>query len=280
MEDWYDDDDFLSYNERVPDEYPEDKVEIDATEALRRLFEKERERVFYSRQLYVLHEDHFFHWVTGRAVRNLVDEGQIITEARPLRHGGEIHLYWHKSFRYYKRFANSLVALVNEYANPEFGKLLGYTGEMLVFHGFARSGFIMESEHSETRSHGSRRYEETEHNLDFIFKRDGKFYGVEVKNTLTYMEYREFKIKIDMCEELGITPVFVARMLPRTWIHSLNERGGFALIFKWQLYPLSHKSLAERVRSELGIKADSPRTLADSTMKRFVQWHEKRVISE
>ena len=25
-------------------------------------------------------------------------------------------------------------------------------------------------------------------------------------------------------------------MLPRTWIHDLNQVGGFALIIKWQLY--------------------------------------------
>ena len=98
-------------------------------------------------------------------------------------------------------------------------------------------------------------------------------YGVEVKNTLTYIDREEFDIKIRMCKHLGITPMFVARMLPRTWIHDLNQVGGFALIFKWQLYPLSHKELADRVKSELGIRVDAPRALADGTMKRFTDWH-------
>ena len=76
-----------------------------------------------------------------------------------------------------------LVSLVNEYANPEFGKLLGYTAEMRVLSGFARSGFTMVSEHKATRSYGDLKYTETEHDLDFIFERDRRAYGVEVKNT-------------------------------------------------------------------------------------------------
>jgi len=276
MQDWYDDHDPWDYYEPEPDELPQDEAEIDATEILRGFFEENCEKVFYSRQLYVLHEDDFFHWVTGRAVRNLLEEGHIKTESRPLKHGGEMHLYWHKSFRYYKRAAKELVSLVNEYANPEFGKLLGYTAEMLVLSGFARSGFTMVSEHKGTRSYGALKYTETEHDLDFIFERDRRAYGVEVKNTLTYMDSDEFNVKIRMCKHLGITPIFAARMLPRTWIHDLNKVGGFALIFKWQLYPLSHKKLAERVHSELGIRADAPRALTDGTMKRFTDWHEKK----
>ena len=277
MQDWYDDHDPWEYYEPEPDELPQDEAELDATEVLWEFFEKNQERVFYSRQLYVLHEDDFFHWVTGRAVRNLIEDGLIRTESRPLKHGGEIHLYWHKSFRYYKRTAANLVSLVHEYANPEFGKLLGYTAEMLVSHGFARSGFIMVSENKATRSYGDLKYTETEHDLDFIFERDRRAYGVEVKNTLTYMDREEFDIKIGMCKHLGITPMFVARMLPRIWIHDLNQVGGFALIFKWQLYPLSHKELADRVYSELGIRADAPRVLAGGTMKRFTDWHEKNM---
>jgi hypothetical protein len=51
---------------------------------------------------------------------------------------------------------------------------------------------------------------------------------------------------------------------------------GFALILKYQLYPLAHKDLAKRVREELGLPVDSPRALADGTMARFVDWHAKK----
>ena len=70
--------------EPEPEEWPEDRAELPATDLLREFFENNREKVFYLRQLCVLFQDRFFHRVTGRAVRNLVDGGQVKTETRPL----------------------------------------------------------------------------------------------------------------------------------------------------------------------------------------------------
>lgn len=128
-----------------------------------------------------------------------------------------------------------------------------------------------------TREYGGKSWAETDHNLDFIFTRDGVGYGVEVKNTLGYMDYEEFETKIRLCQFLGLRPVFAARMLPKTWMNQLINAGGFGLVLKYQLYPLSHKDLARRVASELGLPVDSPRALRDGTMQRFVAWHEKKL---
>ena len=56
----------------------------------------------------------------------------------------------------------------------------------MVLEGFARSKFVMQGRH--TRSFGGKTWERSEQNLDFIFERDGLAYGIEVKNTLGYME--------------------------------------------------------------------------------------------
>jgi predicted RecB family endonuclease len=128
-----------------------------------------------------------------------------------------------------------------------------------------------------TREYGGKTWVETDHNLDFIFAKDGLAYGVEVKNTLGYMDYDEFETKIRLCRFLGVRPVFVARMLPKSWMNELITAGGFGLLLKYQLYPLSHKDLARRVASELGLPVDSPRALRDGTMGRFVTWHEKQL---
>jgi hypothetical protein len=40
-------------------------------------FEDNLERVFYSRQLEVLFEREYFHWVTNRALRGLIEEGRV-----------------------------------------------------------------------------------------------------------------------------------------------------------------------------------------------------------
>jgi hypothetical protein len=40
------------------------------------------------------------------------------------------------------------------------------------------------------------------------------------------MDQAEFGAKIELCEHLGIVPVFAVRMMPRTWIKELIDRGG------------------------------------------------------
>lgn len=258
------------------DEAPEaGETQQRAKSDLVNFIEEHKNCVFYSRQIEVKFEDTYFHWVTNRALRDLVAEDVLRTEARPLRSGGSIKILWHKSYRYYKRYAKKVVGLVEEYADPNIGAALGLQGEFMVLEGFARNRFVMTGRN--TRRWGESVWEASEHDLDFIFEKDAKAYGIEVKNTLTYMDRDEFNTKIELCQSLGITPVFVVRMLPSIWISELVGRGGFALVLKHQLYPWAHKALAQRVARELDLPVDTPRALWDATMARFVKWHEANV---
>ena len=92
------------------EERPPDAAYERAVEELRRFIEARREVVFFARQLEVLHERQFFHWITNRAVRHLLDLGEVRGERRDLRTGGTIHLIWHRSFRYYRRLTARVVA--------------------------------------------------------------------------------------------------------------------------------------------------------------------------
>ncbi len=91
------------------------------------------------------------------------------------------------------------------------------------------------------------------------------------------MPNNEFLIKIKLCQRLGIRPVFVVRMILKTWINELNRAGEFALIMKYQLYPWSHHELARRVANELNLPVDAPRAIQEGTMSRFLRWHEKQL---
>ncbi len=254
---------------------PPDSKQREARERVENFINEHPEQVFVSRQIEVLHEAEFFHWVTNRAIRDLEASGKILSEVRPLKGAGTTKLLWHRSYRYYRREAAEVVQLVEEYANPNIGGALGSHGELMVLEGFAKCRFVMTGR--KTRELGERKWVRTEHDLDFIFERDNPAYGIEVKNMLGYMDYDEFKLKIELCKQLGVVPVFAARMLPKVWVNELWQQGGFALILKYQLYPLAHKDLAKRVREKLGLPVDSPRALADGTMARFVEWHAKRV---
>lgn len=254
---------------------PLDIKESEARDHLRRFFDDHREEVFFSRQIEVQNEDVYFHWITNRAIRELIDEGVVRTDVRRLSSGGTIKLLWHKGYRFHKRSAARLVSLVEEYADPNVGGELGLRGEWMILEGFARCQFVMKARHA--REFGNKIWKETEHNLDFIFERDSIAYGVEVKNALGYMEREEFETKIELCRSLDLLPVFAVRMLPRTWIHELIQLGGFALILKYQFYPWSHRELAKRVAKELSLPVDTPRALAEGTMVRFIKWHERKL---
>lgn len=265
--------DFFEPPEEIGGREP-DAREDEARAALDAFFDGHKESVFFSRQLEVRNEGDWYHWITNRALRELAGRGLIRTETRALQTGGSIHLMWHKSYRYYRRDATKVVRLVEEYSDPNIGGSLGLQGEAMVLEGFARSQFVMRGR--DARSYGGRDWTRTDHDLDFIFERDNRVYGLEVKNTLRYIDYAEFRTKIEMCEALGITPVFAVRMLPKSWIHELILEGGFALILKYQLYPWAHRDLARRVRTELELPVDAPRALEDGTMARFLRWHERR----
>jgi hypothetical protein len=266
--------DFDDFNDEQIHRLPDPK-EIDARESLRRFFDDNREQVFFSRQLEVQNEDEFFHWITNRAVRDLEGEGIIKSEWRKLSTGTSIKLVWHKSYRFYKRSAVQLIRLVEEYSTPIMGATLGLQGEIMILEAFARNRFLVGGRN--TSEYNEKLWSRTGHDLDFILERDGIAYGVEVKNTLGYMDKREFDIKVQICQSLGIRPLFVVRMMPKTWIYELNVIGGFALILKYQLYPWSHHELAKRVAKELGLPVDAPKAIEEGTMTRFLRWHKKLV---
>lgn len=252
-----------------------DSVEERARKELTAFFEKRKEEVFYSRQVEVLYEEEFYHWITNRVIRDFIESGFLLSEERGLSTGGSIKIFWHKQNRYYRRKASNIISLVEEYAHPDILTTLGQHGEMMVLEGFARLGFVLKGR--DVNVYDGRSWTETEHNLDFIFEKDAVAYGVEVKNRLSYINDKEFKVKIALCHTLGVRPVFAVRMMPTIWIYELFKAGGFALILKYQLYPKAQKELVGRIRAELELPVDTPRALMGGTMQRFLNWHNKNV---
>lgn len=249
---------------------PKDTAEERARARVWAYFEDQPDTVFYSRQIEILFEREFFHWVTNRAIRGLIDEGRIRTERRELESGSEVKLLWHKNNRFYKREADRVYRLVDEYTSSASSGTLGLQGESLVLAAFARQRFLLVGE--ETNEYCDKKWTATGHDLDFVFERDGIGYGIEVKNTLGYMEIAEFHTKIKMAQHLGIRPVFVVRSLPSIWVEPLVRVGGYAMIMGFQFYPWTHKELANRIRDTLGLPVDTPKRIEHGTMQRFENW--------
>jgi hypothetical protein len=233
-------------------------------------FEDNPEKVFYSRQLEVLFEDEYFHWLTNRALRRLVDEGRIHTETRQLSTGAPVKLLWHRKYRFYKRAADEVYKLVDRYTTAATDGALGLQGEHLVLAAFARQRFMLIAE--EANEYNGIKWQMTKHNLDFIFERDGAAYGIEVKNTLGYLGIEEFLAKIRLARHIGVKPIFAVRALPRNWAWALIQAGGYAMIMTYQFYPWSHKVVADEIRKSLGLPVDTPKRIEQGTMDRFEKW--------
>jgi hypothetical protein len=181
------------------------------------------------------------------------------------------HFYWPLRHRYPRRQIRETLTLIKEFSDPKFTRALGSQAELLLDGGLARIGFRVIT--SNVRRVGDALWTHTDHDLDRLIARDGVAYGVEVKNQLAYIDQTEFQIKLDMCTHFGVRPLFVARMMPRNYIQTVAERGGFSLIFKNQHYPLLADDLAKRVRDSLGFPTLAITELPDTTLRRFERWH-------
>jgi hypothetical protein len=265
-----------------PDDRPRDAKVDEAKEALIRFFRDQPQGVFYHRQITIHFEGRFFHWITGKALRELESEAKIAAAAvTPLRWSGRpLKFYFAPKNRYWKRQAKRASALVMRFSADNFGKALGLHGEMMVDAALPRAGLTPVAR--DTRSYEGRTWTKSEHELDRVFLKGRIGYGVEIKNTLDYIARAELEIKVAMCGHLGLVPLFVVRMAPKSYVQSVHQAGGFTLVLKYQLYPFGHEALAREVREVLNLPVDTPRALQDGTIQRvanFVKRTESSVNS-
>jgi len=258
----------------VDDERPRDTKIDEAKEVLMAaLFESEPGEVYYGRQIEVLFERDFFHWITARALGELARSGAVHSTEMELGGATRVRFYWSRKSRYWRRKAEAARKLILEYSEPAFCRGLGHHAETMFTAALATVGFVPRGE--DVRSYKGIEWTETGHDLDRVFERDDVAYGTEIKNSLDYITREELRIKVRMCKTLGIKPLFIMRMAPKSYIEEVRLAGGYSLIFEWQLYPHGYEGLALRVREKFGLKVDSPRAIERGTMQRFVNWHER-----
>ena len=282
----FDEPDFVSdYNQQETGDASEqprrDKYIDRAKEQLLIFFEANSESLFYQRQLLVMFEDDFFHWITTRALTELVSEQKLSSETELLPQGtatpsGFITLYRANSYRYWKREAAEIAKLVAAFSSPDFTSALGSHGELMFDAALPTVGFLPRGRN--IQAYNGFNWNESRHDLDRVFERDGIAYGTEIKNKLGYIEKQELDIKLKMCRMLKLRPLFIMRMAPKSYIDLIRQSGGFALIFKFQLYPLGQKALADEVRTRLRLPTDTPSRVADGTVQRFLKWHKRSLL--
>lgn len=254
-----------------------------AKEEILKLFHDKPSDVFYERQLQVLFEKRFYHWITSRALSELANDRALQSDYVAFRgseageDGLRLRFFFLPKVRYWKRQAGRIVALVNRYSDTSFNAAVGHQAEMLFDAALALAGF-MPTAH-ESREFGDRRWTDSNHDLDRIYVRDGIAYGAEIKNKLGYIDRDELIIKLKMCRHLRLRPLFIARWLPKAWVWEVSrDWGGFCLLFKYQLYPFGSDRFAKEIRDVLGLPVDCPKKIQEGTIKRFLNWHVRNLV--
>ena len=178
-----------------------------------------RERVFYLKQLQVLFEKPYFHWITAKALYQLEADHEIQSVIAESPRGTRVRLFFAKGHRYWKRQARRLLELVDEMSEPQLAMACGEHADVLFFSALTARQFMALDQ--DTRTYNGKTWEETEHNLDFIIERDGIAYGCEVKNKWDYIDRDELLLKIDLCAYLGLRPLFIVRASPKSYNNAI-----------------------------------------------------------
>jgi len=200
---------------------------------------------YYKRQVEVLFEDQYFHWVTHRIINKLIRENFLKEIKMKLPSGVEIKFVVRSDVRYYKREIKRRIKLIEWYSSPKITGVLGKWGEHLAEFMFLRLKFNIVDRN--TNKFKGKVWTQTNHDLDFIVEKDGIYYGVEVKNILPYMERDEFNIKLEMCRFLGLVPLWILRNAPKDQFDKIRKNGGFILKFKSQVYPIGFEDKVREI---------------------------------
>lgn len=268
--------DYDDYHDGYEDsaEQPRDAAVDRAIEKLRNFFPPTPPRLCYSTQIETNLEREFFHWITGKALFEMA-EAREIQRIPELVQQKTVNFYANSKHRYWKRELADIRRLLERIFDPEFTHAVGRHGELMFDAALGRQGFRAEGVNTHTWN--GRTWNETNHNLDRIVTRDGYAYGVEIKNTQNYISREELQTKVRLCKYLQITPLFIMRFAPKSYIHHVIQNRGFVLLFEEQMYPLGQSALLGEVRSRLGLKVASPRDVKEGDMQRLLNWHQKRL---
>ncbi|UCG42546.1 MAG: hypothetical protein JSU73_11880 [candidate division WOR-3 bacterium] len=265
------------YEDFEHEERPRDEKIDEARDVLLRFFRENREGVYYTRQLQVRFEKQFFHWITGKALNELVG-GEVREKRMELKSGARVRFLFHKGNRYHTRQAKKMLSVIQEYSLPDNAIAAGMQAELLFFTALAEAGFMA---HGRNVNHfGGKKWTETKHDLDFILAKDDLVYGCEVKNALDYIPGRELEVKLRMCAFLGVKPLFIMRMSPKSYNNMVIEAGGYVMIFEAQVHPVSSRALVASMREVLSLPVDAPRAIPGGIIQRFLKWHRSRCNCE
>jgi len=218
---------------------------------------------YHRKQIEVLFEKKYFHWVTSRTVNELIGEGFIKQEKRDI-----VHFVYRADAKVTGEEIYKRIELIKKYSAPAIVRGVGAYAELLYQFLFRVCGFEIVGEN--TNEYAGRIWTRTNHNLDYVVKKGHMAYGVEIKNTLDYMENDEFEIKLEMCKFLNLTPFWIVRSAPKTQFEKMRPTDGIIFVFKTQIYPPTQEPLVREMWETLRLPVTVWKRIPENAEKRFL----------
>ncbi|MCH8814159.1 MAG: hypothetical protein IH957_03545 [Chloroflexi bacterium] len=209
--------------------------------------------------------------MTYRAIQRLIDE-DFLSSRREKSGSITFVLVWRRNVRYVERPIKAHLDLATEYAEETVSKAVGRYAETLVSFGLRALGLQIHSRN--TNKYNGKAWSKSQHDLDFIVEGPNAAYGVEVKNTFDYMPMNEFSIKLDMCNELGLIPLFIVRSRDSIQWRDTRERHGLIYMFKSKIFPPGYDDLVSRMWQDMRLPVtiwDDWRPSFYDTLSSFLQ---------
>ncbi len=120
------------YEEESPEGRPRDVKIDEARASLEKFFNQQDREVFHGKQVEVLFEKTFFHWITSKALDEMVKEGKIIgSEEMPLLGKTRVKFVFNKKYRDRKLEMRDHLRVVRGYSTPPLPGDCGRQAEIM-----------------------------------------------------------------------------------------------------------------------------------------------------
>jgi hypothetical protein len=226
---------------------------------------------YHRKQIEVLFETKYQHWVTDRAVKALIQEGFLREQTR-LTPEFELNFIHRYNLRRIARAIKERAEIIRRYSDTNMSRATGDQAEIWALHLFRSNSFSIIGRH--IREYQGNVWAETGHDLDFIIERDGIAYGVEVKNKFEYLDDDIYDIKLEICARLHIRPLFFFRMASYLQIYKTKNQDGKIIIFKSKIFPPGNERFVREIWNKMRLPVSVWRDLPQPITQSLITYHE------
>ena len=164
---------------------------------------------------------------------------------------------------------------MEKFSDDEVNDGAGKYAEYLFLHMFNKHQFDIVGRH--TNSFRDKTWTISDRNLDFIIQKEGVSYGVEVKNRFDYMDQDEFEEKLEICQYLGLLPMFPIRCPSDQQYAQMQECNGLALKFKTRIFPPGFQKLITDIWNNFRLPVNIWEEIKTPIENIFLNYHHQNV---